>query len=460
MGLRSTLGKWFTRSDPVLDLATWASYFTYGGLSYPFLPALTMGEREEAPHDSFEGYVQGIYRSNPVVFACMVTRMMLFAEARFQWRRMRQGRPGDLFGDESLRLLEEPWPNGTTGDLLSRVMQDADIAGNFYARRDGNRIDRLRPDWTTIVLGSRRDVDAEHPGFAIDAEVVGYIFKPGGKAARDEPVPLRPEEVCHYAPIPDPIARFRGMSWLTPLIREIVADNAATQHKRRFFEKGASRNLAVSLDPLVKGEEFADWVEKFKEAHPDLTDAYRTLFLGGGATVNVVGADLKESDFAAVQGAGETRICAAARVPPIIVGISEGLDAATYSNYGEARRAFADLTMRPLWRNAAGSFQRIVPPPRGAELWYDHRDIAFLQEDQKDAAEILQVQAQTIASLVKEGYTAESAKAAIVAGDLSQLVHTGLVSVQLQPPGQAVLPSDSTGNGNGNTPDLEPAAAD
>jgi hypothetical protein len=56
-----------------------------------------------------------------------------------------------------------------------------------------------------------------------------------------------------------------------------------------------------------------------------------------GADVKTVGADLQQVDFKQVQGAGETRICAAARIPPIIVGVSEGLDSATYSNYGQAR---------------------------------------------------------------------------------------------------------------------------
>jgi hypothetical protein len=63
---------------------------------------------------------------------------------------------------------------------------------------------------------------------------------------------------------------------------------------------------------------------------------------------------MKQIDFKVTQGHGETRIAAAAGVPPIIVGLSEGLEAATYSNYGQARRRFADVTMRPLWRERGG----------------------------------------------------------------------------------------------------------
>ena len=37
--------------------------------------------------------------------------------------------------------------------------------------------------------------------------------------------------------------------------------------------------------------------------------------------------------------------------------------------------------MRPLWRNVAGSLATVVNIPAGSVLWYDDRDIAFLQED-------------------------------------------------------------------------------
>jgi hypothetical protein len=122
-------------------------------------------------------------------------------------------------------------------------------------------------------------------------------------------------------------------------------------------------------------------------------------------------------------------------------------------NYQASRRRFADITMRYLWQEASAAFSTAVAVPAGAELWYDADGIPFLQEDAKDAAEITQIQASTIANLVKEGFTAESATAAVVAQDPTLLKHTGLLSVQLQPPGVTLAPS------NGSQPALEPAAS-
>jgi hypothetical protein len=288
MGLIDRIrGRGSSRTNwPLLTVDDYASMLTYGGLNYMLGPQTLAGEKQEAPDASFAGYVQAAYQSNGVVFACMLARLLLFSEARFQFRRMRSGRPGELFGSSELKPLEQPWPNGTTGDLLARMIQDADVAGNFYAaRRPGGRVKRMRPDWVTIVLGS--ETDEEYDPNGIDADVIGYLYKPGGPMSRSEPVPLLPSEVVHFAPIPDPLARFRGMSWLTPVVREIMADGAATSHKLKFFENGATPNMVVSLKDVKNDDAFRRWIRAFEDEYgggAGSQNAYRTMYLAGGAT--------------------------------------------------------------------------------------------------------------------------------------------------------------------------------
>lgn len=380
----------------------------------------------------FEQYVAQGYRSNGIVFAVVLARLALFSEARFQWQDLAEGRPGDLETGPELDLLERPWPGATTGKMLARMELDVSIAGNSYWTvvddRHGRRLRRLRPDWVTIVAGSEED-----HGDALDARVVGYLYRPPG----GDEVLLTADQVAHYAPIPDPLAHWRGMSWLTPVLREIDADTATTVHKGRFFKNGATPNMAVVLDQQVRPPDFAKFKAMFEEQHKGAENAYKTLFLGGGADVKPLTMDFRQLDFKMTQGAGETRIAAAGGVPPIIVGLSEGLQSATYSNYGQARRRFADGTMRPLWREAAGSLEPLVGPKPGKRLWYDGRDIAFLQEDRKDASEIQRQKASTIRQLVDAGYEPDAVVAAVEAENFSLLdgKHTGLYSVQLQPPG-------------------------
>jgi hypothetical protein len=425
------------RSAPTLsfdDYLQILNQFSYNGVTYSY-----GSSPQEEIQNGFSNLARNAYKANGVVFACMLVRQLLFSEARPMFRQLRNGRPGDLFSLPELDVLRNPWQGATYGDLLTRAIQYADLGGNAYFVREGGNVVPLRPDWMTIVSGSPdKDVSLWDPS----VEVIGYRYQPGGPGSGYDPIPYLPEEIAHFAPIPDPEARFLGMSWLTPIVREIMADKAMTDHKLAFMENAATPNMVVKLD-VQDLDKFTKWMQQFKEDHEGARNAYRTVFLGAGADVTVVGADLKQIDFKVTQGAGETRIAAAAGVPPVIVGLSEGLQAATYSNYGQARRRFADGTIRPLWRNFCGSMANIITIPPGAELWYDDRDVAFIKEDQKDQADIQFVKAQSIRQLVDGGYEPDSAVEAVEANDMSRLKHTGNLSVQLLPPGtQKPAPQD------------------
>jgi len=431
----------------------WDQYqqlFTFNNNLYPYGLQTTLRGDRETISDSYAGYGAQAYAANGVVFACMALRQMVFSEARFQFQELRNGRPGNLFGNPDLALLEQPGPNQTTRDLLKQAIVDADLAGNWFGLKDGNQIRRLRPDWVTIVMGSKRD--SEEAALQYDAEVLGYLYHPDGDYDR-EPDIFDVAEVAHFAPLKDPRARFRGMSWLSPIVREITADSAATGHRLKFFENGATSNMVIKMPESIRPETFRQWGEQFRGNYEGMMNAYKTIFLGGGADVEVVGANFQQMDFKVTQGAGETRIAAAARVHPVLVGLSEGLQGSSLNagNFGAARRSTADMCFRPLWGDIAATLQTIVPPPQtGARLWYDGRDIAFLREDEKDAAEIQQLQATAIKTLVDAGYDTNSVVDAVTADDLSRLQHTGLISVQLQPPPDPnAPPADASSNGSG-----------
>ncbi|AEV52064.1 portal protein [Rhodococcus phage REQ1] len=393
----------------------------------------------EAIDNDFEGYVRGAYKANGAVFAVALARMLVFTEVRFSYQRYTEdGRPGDLYRRPSLKILDKPWPNGATGDLLARAIQDTDLAGNHYVVREGSgpnaRLRRLRPDWVSIILTSP-------PDKAVQSDVVGYLYKPGGTDNKElwklYPVDGSNGAIAHWTPIPDPEAAYRGMSWLTPVLREIMHDNAATKHKLKFFENAATPNLAVSFKETVTAEQFKEFMEQLDDSHGGGDNAYKTLYLGGGADVRVIGSKMEEINFKSTQGLSESRIAAAGRIHPALVGLSEGLQGSSLNegNYKAARNNFADATMRPLWRSLCAAYSVLVEEFDDSRLWYDARDVEFLRQDQKELAEITAQNASTISKLVMQGYTPESVTEAIVKEDLRLLKHTGLYSVQLQPPG-------------------------
>lgn len=391
----------------------------------------------ESVGDSFEDYVTQAYKANGVVFTCVMVRQLALAEARFQFQRLENGRPGELFDDPSLSILHRPGRGQTTGELISRMEQDASLAGNFYATPVNGRLRRLRPDWVTIVVGSNSDPDLSP--FDLDAEIVGYIYHPKvvGAAKRPDPVLLTPECVVHYSPIPDPAAQFRGMSWLTPVLREIDGDNAAMSHKVKLFQNGAFSNLALTYPAEMTADVFKQYVQMFNDEHKGTKQAWKTFHFGSGVDPKVLSMNVKDLDFKNISGHVESRIAAAAGVGAIFARLPESLGGAglMQGNFSSAMRQCADTTFRPLWRIMAASFEDIAPPPANSRLWYDDRDIEFLQQDAKDAAEILALEATVIRQLTDGGYVPASITNGLKRGNLSELEHTGLYPVQVQPPG-------------------------
>jgi Phage portal protein len=421
-----------------------------GGWTYPLGagPQQTLGGKVEEITPGYTSLVERAYRTNPIVFACEMARMMLFTEARFQFQQMRSGRPGDYFGDRErpnsrLALLDHPWPGATTGDLLKYILTDADFAGTSFSYLHGMgssaRITRLRPDWVTMALGSYSDPDvvAGDP----DADFLGVVYYPGGQYSGRDPVVIMANQIAIFAPIPDPLAAHRGMPWLMPVIGEIMGDQAASEHKLRYFEHGATPNLVVKVnEPDPK--KFKEWTDLFTQNHSSVANAYKTIYLNPGADASILGSNAKDADLRGIQGTGEVRIANAAGVPATVVGLSEGLQGSSLNagNFASSMRRFADLTMRPLWRNVAGSLENIVPAPTGARLWYDDRDIQALAEDQKDLADIFTADTVAIENLIRSGFEAESIIEAVTNRDFTLLKHTGLFSIQLQAPGSLHMP--------------------
>lgn len=402
-----------------------------GTFSFTGLPQTIHGDREDPPI-GFEQYAQSLFAGNPIVWTAELIRKAVFSQARFQYRNVETGR---LFGDESLSLLEHPWPGGTTAKLLTRMLLHGDLGGNGYVLnyRPG-ALQMMRPDWVSIILGSRLEPD--DPTIAEDAEVIGWAYMPRGRSDQMRIYRAQDNQVAHFAPMPDPLAHFRGMSWLTPVIREILGDKATVEHKLKFFEQGATPNIIIRFDATQTVEQVKAFKELIEEEHQGLADAYRTLYVGGGADATVVGNDLRELDFAKTQGKAETRILMAAGVHPVIAGASEGMQGASLNagNFAQVRRVFSDIHLQDLWNEAAASLEVLVNPPLASELVVDDRRIPFLQDDKKDEAEIQRSQSRAIAALIREGFTAESIVAAITGNDMNLLQHTGRVSVQLQAP--------------------------
>lgn len=415
-----------------------AGSFGFNGSSYPYygrpqmIVAAADGTAKVRPPTGLAEYADQIYQGNGPVFALIAFRQLTFSTVEFKWQNLDTR---ELFGTSGLGPLEQPWQGATTQNLLARCEVDVSLAGNSYWARDGGELVWLRPDWVDVVLDRRNSGTYRKAGIA---------YYEDGRRDADATLVLPMSDVVHYMPIADPMSPWRGMSWITPVIRETMVDWASTTHQQRFFEQGASKRMAAVLPKEITAEQFAEFKRSMDERTAGVDNAYRTTYIGGGADLTVVGTDLAELDLRVVQGGLETRMAAAAQVPVSLVGFREGNQgsALNASTYGQARRRYADGTLDPLWREVSGSFAKVVRAPERSRLWFDTRHVPFMREDAKDAAEIVAAQISAVRQGVEAGFDPDSVVNAVMTDDIRKLVgnHSGLTSVQLLPPDQGGTP--------------------
>ncbi len=364
-----------------------------------------------------------------IVAACIMARQLVFSQVRFAFQRWAAGKPGVLFGTSALALLEEPWPGATTADLLSRMEVDASLFGNSYWVKSEAGLTRLDPPLVRILTG---DVEDPVTGQSFGRQLLGYMVE---DKRHHTVATFAPDEVAHYAPMPDPQHEFRGLSWLGSLLPDVIADMDLSDFKHAFLANAATPNLVVQFTDPIGKDAMKKFVDQMEGRHTGPQAGFKTLYVGAGVDVKVVGSNFKDVAMESVQSQGETRIAAAAGVPPSLLGISEGLkgSALNAGNFASAQRNFADRIIRPNWGSACGALQTLVPAPPGARLWYDDRDVPFMKAAALDSAQVRQADAATMMSLINAGWEPATVRDAVMSGDWSVLEHTGLVSVQLLP---------------------------
>jgi len=430
---------------------------------------------KEAVPPQLAAWAQSANTASAVVFSATAVRMALLSEASFKFQAKDDKH---LFGNTSLAKLEEPFgPNSTSAQLLSRMEQDASWAGNAYIwdPPGEDRLVRLRPDWTTIIS------ELVHaPGGGSYRRKIGYWWEPPkGVLDQGEGQMFNAAEVVHWAPIPDPAADFRGMSWLTPVYRDVMGDDGMTKYKIKYLENAASPNLLIRYQQKLQPGSFDRIRERVQARYGGVDNAYKTLVLDQGADTTVIGSNLQQMDFSNVASAGTDRILAASMVPGVLVGLEPLRGAGR--GYQESMQKLANLWARPQWRSVCGALEQVVDVPGGNRLWFDTSDIAALQDGEMERGQAALVRAQALLALVQAGYTHESAIAAVDAMDLSQLQAGGAGTPASAQPVQHMLPQAQPGatatplpatnprlptgstspgdGGNGSRPIPRPAAA-
>mgnify|MGYP006190404003 CR=1 FL=1 len=346
-------------------------------------------------------YVDEGWHKAPVVFACVMAIADAASTAPIQvFENTGEGEPEPADATPLGTLMRRPNADLDGAEFVQVVTTIAALSGFCVIEKERDQLGNviglypLRSDWLKPVPRQQ------------SAPAWAYHI-PGHR----DPYILEPEDVIVHTHAPDPNLGYRGTSPLAVAFRELGIENTMTDFLKAFFDRGALPVYGIVPKHPIKDQAQAD---AFRSAlmgkYAGALNAAEPMILTGVEDVKKLGFDFNELAYPELRGLSEVQICTAFRVPPILIGIQKGLDAGTYSNYEQARRAFFEDTIASLWRRLDGALTRSLLPDFDdsgrLSIDFDTGEVPALQDDE-DAR-----WARSTAALTAGGITPQCAQIA------------------------------------------------
>ena len=332
----------------------------------------------------YETYCEEGYKRNAVVYASVREIARTAPSARLQvHRRLTRGQT-EIFEDSPLQaILDMPNPRQSHYDFVEMLLTYLNLDGNAFIlreRRDGPRGETIamwlpRPDKMTPVIDTRRQAYDE-------GALLGhsYMLQTGEK------VLFMPEQVIHIK-YPDPNDRYHGLGrGIPPLMAaayDVDNDNSQTTFIKQFFKNGAVPSGIIKSRNILDDSEVKRIQNRISEQYAGEQNWHKMMVLDADAEYQRTGLNLSEMVFPDLRAISETRICAAFKVPPVLIGVKAGLDAATYSNYALARRALWEDNIIPTTTKLAEALTRafLGELEEDTLILPDYSQVVALQDD-------------------------------------------------------------------------------
>jgi len=316
------------------------------------------------------------FRANSAVFACVSTLAFAFPEPRLGVRRATDGKP--ILDHPLLKLLWHPNPSMGQAELLQHTIIYMAIGGNCYwhkVRSKSKRVVELWPysdGYITPIKGKGSWVD--HYEYQHDSGT---------------PRPIPVEDIIHFKWEPDPLNPWTGLSPILGCAREVDTDNEAARYLFTLLKNDAIPRLAItrSVESMaLSPEEYKRQKEQWRDQHGEENRGGVAL-LEPGMDIKTISLGLQQLGFEALRRVPEARLAAALRVPPVLAGLSVGLEKMTYNNVGGMRRFFTEDTLVPLWRIAEDGLTANLLPEfsatrqSAARVAFDTANVMALSEN-------------------------------------------------------------------------------
>ncbi|HYW23660.1 MAG TPA: phage portal protein [Terriglobales bacterium] len=280
---------------------------------------------------------------NSAVFACLQAIATAVAEPELEVYDVSGGDRIEVESSPLGALLASPNPIYTLDTLLAYASVCLHVDGNAYWRKlrsAGGNVVALWP-----ISPSRVQVFTEQ-GSTDFISYYRYWLSPGGQEQ------IAPADMVHFRMGLNDVDHRVGVSPLRQLLREVSSDEQATRYADRLLANLAINGLTLSFDkeaPPITQDQADELKARIAGAYGG-DNVGGTAVLSPGATLQALGFSPEQMDMKTLHRVPEERISAVLGVPAIVAGLGAGLDHATYSNVAQAREAFTEMKLIPLWR--------------------------------------------------------------------------------------------------------------
>jgi len=329
--------------------------------------------RPQWPERTLESYHRS-YRNLTTVYSCVQVRSKAVSTAPVRVYRDVDGNLEEQ-PDHPLRaLMARPNPGMSEAEFLAMTQTLVDVCGFCVIEKERGAAGRvvalwhLRPDWLQVV--PRRNGAPD------------WNYRVPGR----EPVNLRAADVIVVTGAGASDMSPYGLSPIAVALREVGIEDASTEFLKLFIDSGGSPRQALVTPQTIADQAKADAMrERFAQTYSGFRNWLGVVLLSGGLDVKQIGSSLDEMAYPEIRALTEARICAAFGVPPILAGAQVGIDASTYSNYEQARRAFFEDTVSALWSRLDGAIERSLLPEFevgiGYSVGFDLTGVVALRDD-------------------------------------------------------------------------------
>lgn len=310
-------------------------------------------------------------RKNELIYACVTTKADTASQVQMV---VTDAKSNNVITNHPLKLLlQRPNPRMTEFDFWYSVIMYLHLSGHAVYEKQRDRSGKvialwpLRPDKIAPIASSTKFI-------------AGYEYSiPDGSV-----VFLKTEDVLEFK-LFDPLNPYNSWPPVAVAARVGDIDNDVTDFIKVFWEKGATPPAVLKTTQKLTDTQVTDLKRRWAERYGGADKWIEPAVLDKDADYKQVGSTFTEMLFAELDARNESRICAVLKVPPILVGAKVGLDRSTYTNYGEARRAWWEDTLIPLYKSFIDVIENQLVPEfdAGVNVDWDFSGVIALAEEQQ-----------------------------------------------------------------------------